>query len=689
MKFTEEQLKIVKLSTTNNIIVDAVAGSGKTTTILGICLKNNLRRILVLTYNARLKLETRCKLKKMGLSSTTEAHSFNSFGYKYYSELCRTDEGICDAVIDKTKPTQEFNFNIVIVDESQDVNSIYYNFVLKILQDNTQKVNSIILLGDRMQNIYHSLKKSDSRYLTLGQKLYSKYVITQKWSYLSLSYSFRVPQTVCNLINHMTGFERIKSLKPNFKSNFKSKFRPYLIYESFPGTPFRISKLIDDLIYRRGYKPGDIFILGPSVERSKIMKNIANKIIKGKKGKRHKIYVSDEKGSINEKVIRNKICVTTFHSVKGLERKVVIIINFDNSYFTLPFGKDYDPSKIPNTIYVAMTRTSKLLYLINSKQYPRFIFLKDPKRYCYIDGTHQPSKRQMNLLKLGGEKREEIPWSVTSYIRFMDTTLEYISLNMIKRSTTIIINNEITVPKILESGDDTYENVSRITGIFAPIYHETIKQKKLSKYIIKEIKDSGLNTFDLSISNILEISGYLCSKTSGYDYIYKQMPKPDWISQSNAKDIIVNIDALKIKNQELECRLKSKYVVGHVDCICTLDDNMLHIIEYKFVTELESQHLIQLCFYAYLAHVNKINIKSYMLYNIRTGKCITITSKIDTIVSMCEKIIDYKRNSHCVKYSDKDFLSKAIHELPKITKTSQVQQDSDNEDVFFDDPIYD
>jgi hypothetical protein len=413
------------------------------------------------------------------------------------------------------------------------------------------------------------------------------------------------------------------------------------------------------------------------------MKKIANKIIKNRN---HRIYVSDSDRPINEKVIDNKICITTFHSVKGLERKVVIVINFDNSYFTLPFGGDYDSTKLPNTFYVAMTRTSKLLYLINGQQYPRFIFLKHPEKYCYIDGIHKPSKKQTELLKSRMKKRKMESWPTTSYIKYMDTTLEYISLSMITKSDTISIDNEIHVPKILESDYGTYENVSRITGIFAPIYHETIKKKKFSEHIIEEVKDSGLNTFDLSISNILKISGYLCSKISGYDYIYKQMPKPNWISQSNADNIVTNIDVLGIKSQELECRLESKYVHGYIDCICILKDNRLHIIEYKFVTELESRHLLQLCFYAYLTHVNNMKIKSYILYNIRTGKCITITSKIDVIVSMCEKIIDYKRNSNVTKHSDKDFLSKEIHELPKTTK---ITQDSDNEDMFFDDPTYD
>jgi superfamily I DNA and RNA helicase len=60
-------LELVRIG--GNINIDAVAGSGKTTTSLYIAKNNPHRQILLLTYNAKLKLETREKAKQLGLSN--------------------------------------------------------------------------------------------------------------------------------------------------------------------------------------------------------------------------------------------------------------------------------------------------------------------------------------------------------------------------------------------------------------------------------------------------------------------------------------------------------------------------------------------------------------------------------------------------------------------------------------------
>ena len=60
---SNEQANILTSFVNNNVLVDAVAGSGKTTTNLYIAKKFHKYNILLLTYNAKLKLETRKKVK--------------------------------------------------------------------------------------------------------------------------------------------------------------------------------------------------------------------------------------------------------------------------------------------------------------------------------------------------------------------------------------------------------------------------------------------------------------------------------------------------------------------------------------------------------------------------------------------------------------------------------------------------
>ena len=65
---TNEQINIIN-SLDYNIIIDSVAGSGKTTTNLYIAQNNINKNILLLTYNSKLKLETKEKIKKYNINN--------------------------------------------------------------------------------------------------------------------------------------------------------------------------------------------------------------------------------------------------------------------------------------------------------------------------------------------------------------------------------------------------------------------------------------------------------------------------------------------------------------------------------------------------------------------------------------------------------------------------------------------
>lgn len=59
-----EQEAVIHVLTNNNVIVDSVAGSGKTTCSLYIAKRFSEQKILLLTYNSNLKVETREKILK-------------------------------------------------------------------------------------------------------------------------------------------------------------------------------------------------------------------------------------------------------------------------------------------------------------------------------------------------------------------------------------------------------------------------------------------------------------------------------------------------------------------------------------------------------------------------------------------------------------------------------------------------
>ncbi|TDT71831.1 superfamily I DNA/RNA helicase [Hypnocyclicus thermotrophus] len=83
-KWTEEQLKIIN-SNKKLLVVNAVAGSGKTSTLMGIALKNINKNILYLVYNRAMKKEAEEKFKKYNLKNI-EVKTAHGLAYKYYSK---------------------------------------------------------------------------------------------------------------------------------------------------------------------------------------------------------------------------------------------------------------------------------------------------------------------------------------------------------------------------------------------------------------------------------------------------------------------------------------------------------------------------------------------------------------------------------------------------------------------------
>ena len=119
----------------NNVIVDSVAGSGKTTCSLYIAKTFSQQNILLLTYNSKLKTETREKVRKYEIKNM-EVHSYHSFCYKYYDKNCKKDSGIEHFLFKKKiPPNNNFMYDIIILDETQDVTPLLYKVVCKIFKE--------------------------------------------------------------------------------------------------------------------------------------------------------------------------------------------------------------------------------------------------------------------------------------------------------------------------------------------------------------------------------------------------------------------------------------------------------------------------------------------------------------------------------------------------------------------------
>ena len=162
---SQEQDEIIRtLDEGYNIIVNSVAGSGKTTTSLHVAQRFPHLQVLLLTYNARLKAETRERCQLLQLVNM-EVHSYHAMGVKYYHAPCARDPGIRETVERDIPIAWMPKYEILIIDEAQDITRLYYSFICKILRDHHtihEATPQMLIIGDENQCVFH-FNGSDSR----------------------------------------------------------------------------------------------------------------------------------------------------------------------------------------------------------------------------------------------------------------------------------------------------------------------------------------------------------------------------------------------------------------------------------------------------------------------------------------------------------------------------------------------
>ena len=452
---SDEQKEIITGLASHHVIVDAVAGSGKTTASLHIANTHPTQKILLITYNARLKLETRNRVALYNILNL-EIHSYHSFGYHYYNICCMNDSGIAQTIEEGFLPTNKYYYDIVILDELQDMSFLYYKFVHKIINDMCLKPK-LCLLGDIYQNIY-SFNNADSRFLSMADHIFA----SGTWLKLALSMSFRLTDPMGIFVNtHVFKTDRIKTNKPGERIR-------YIICDAFKQTPY-----YELIFYLKRFKPEEIFVLAPSVRkgpRCSPIRVLANKM--SKKGIPVYVPNSDE-DKLDDEILKGKLCFSTFHQVKGLERKVVIVYSFDDSYY-IYYNRDANKETCPNELYVAITRATECLSLIHHYQndYLPFLDIKKLKETVWL----QPFYRVKVLHKRNAKSN----MGVGDMTKHLPTEVMQKIYDCLKFKRICAREKYINIPFKVKQRDGLMENVSDITGVAIPAYYEWLKMRQIN-----------------------------------------------------------------------------------------------------------------------------------------------------------------------------------------------------------------
>ena len=590
---SKEQQIVIDSVKDSNVIVDSVAGSGKTTTVLHIGKAYPQENILVLTYNADLKKETREKVQKYNIPNM-EVHSYHAFCCKYYDRNTQKDTEMENLLKQNKNPIQEIpKYTMIILDEAQDLCDMYYTLVVKLVND--AKIQpKFAIIGDYYQSIYE-FRGSDVRYITHANKIFN--LFPGEWKELKLSTSFRITNEMADFINDIVLHQ------PRLRAR-KSGTKPvYCIDGWFSYNAYKVLEYIIKPLINQGYKTDDFFIIAPSIKsKGKNSKSILNEIVNlGSTKYKYGFYVpinDDEK--IDKDIIKGKFAISTYHQTKGLERKIVILFGFDTWYFQYKHNENKDKTKCTNDLYVALTRAKEHLFIMHNNNNDYFDFVDKSKIRKYVTMKFHPNPKPSKA----------VPKVNKSHVRVTDL-IERLNpevINKCKELLSITRINEpkrkIYIPTVTKQGNYT-ESVAEINGTAIPAFYELLTTGNMKIWEkIKNDLPSDMETFNpdlknLPISNLLKISNMYISYMSGYKHKNNQIKYYNWITQDMLNDACSRLGRLKIQSPEYEFNLETMFkgiiIMGSIDIL-----SPQNIWEIKCVDNLTIENVLQLLIYSYM-----------------------------------------------------------------------------------------
>jgi DNA polymerase III delta prime subunit len=652
--FEQEQI-VNSVKNGNSVIVSAVAGSGKTTTVLCLAKAVFPKKILQITYNKLLKFDVRERVASESIKNV-KVHTYHSLYYKYYNNNIHNDDELQKVIKKDIEPIYKIDsFDILVIDETQDMTPLLYEAVHKFLKDYSKPVQ-IVLLGDVLQGIYE-FKQADTRFLSIGKELWNSRTMIQ----YPLTISYRLTNQIAQFVNEcMLGRKVIHTNRDG----------PPVDYIRHP--PFRcdtIFNILNNLLKEGKYTPDDIFVLSGSV-RSKTgsimpVNKLENKLVENG----IPCFVpSDDDSEINDDIIKGKVAFCSIHQSKGRERKIVVVYGFDIGWFRY-YGRDYDQTICPNELYVATTRAKEKLIIFESKESAPLPFLKldhdEIRKQSYInfDGTsYEKSNGEKTSNRVGIKSAQTSP---TDLVKFIDEDNSKL-LSHIKDSVFSVYSGkekDIVIPNVVPNSYKTFEDVSDINGIAIPaMWEEKISGKKSSIWkslqsipIKSDIVKEHLLTLDdgcYTPSDFIHLANIWQCHCTSFNFKLAQITKYDWLTQDMVDECFTVLEKyLSTKSTKYEVEIHHKYFVsgfGNVDIQGRMDAVSDTIIwELKCVKELQMEHFLQLIIYAWMwKNTSEMThgSRKFMLMNVRTGEIYELNTRSHLIEEAISILFENKYN---------------------------------------------
>lgn len=386
----ESQESFARRIPLGNYMVSGIPGSGKTVMLMAravhLVKENPNWNVLILTYNKSLRKKLKSNLDKLARDinnnlfhkdiniDNIEILNFHQLTYRLTNGMKKpsnidSNDWWNINVVEEASKIASPQYDAILIDEYQDFRDNWIKLCIKcckpykIFNSKKEKVEvvNLFMAGDRLQSIYNP-KEISWRSLGIDMRGRSKLL---KTSYRATSDSMNIALEFLQKDNELSE-EVQKFYKDEGENEVNIKNINKGTIEFLEGSYNSITNKIEELIEKCKYNYNEVLVLCKS-------KYICQDIINNLDAKYR--YISTFVQDIEPDEMNNRIIFTTYQSAKGLESKVVILVDVDKFKGEKDSDKDCLSRKL---LYVGMTRASEKLY-IHANSYTNNSFAKDIK----------------------------------------------------------------------------------------------------------------------------------------------------------------------------------------------------------------------------------------------------------------------------------------------------------------------
>lgn len=564
MVLSVEQQEFIKIAKEgNNILVDACIGSGKTTAIHALCEElPEDKRILYLTYNKLLKLDAKSKIHCKNVTVT----NYHGFAYKQLLNL-GIRAGISDIIqkFNTIKPKIE-KYDVLIIDEYQDIETELAE-LLNIIKS-TNPTMQIVAVGDMQQKIYDKTTLDVYKFIV---------DFLDNYKLLEFTQCFRLSSEIASKLGRIWN-KKIVGVNND------------CIVETMS-----CDQVIDFLSKQQ---TKDVLCLGSRKgDLSRTLNVLEEKYPDIYNKKTVYASISDKNSTGATEPKKDSAIFTTYDSSKGLERKVLVIFDFTEDYWSIRANSPQQSYEILRNIFCVAASRGK----------NHIIFVKNDLELL--------SEKTLSTPIYNDTKFTNMEISSMFDFKYKEDVEKCFSLLKIKE----VDSSDKEVIKI--KNKDGLIDLSPCIGIYqeATYFDRYSIDDSISFYLKLDEKNKSVFNGKYKKSSLEEKILYLTSLETKQNRYINQVKVP-FISTVEGNLVCDRLSTVLSRDEIVQSHCvicfsdsnKGKLLFSALGIADVVKDNMVY--ELKFVSELTHEHFLQCACY-----MIALKLKSGILWNTRNN----------------------------------------------------------------------